>query len=53
MVGFVQALVFALLCAVFTKLMREHHDDHDHEEGDEHGTGSAGDHGDAQSLSSS
>jgi F-type H+-transporting ATPase subunit a len=32
LVGFVQALVFALLCAVFTKLICEHHDDHDEEE---------------------
>lgn len=39
LVGFVQALVFALLCAVFTKLICEHHDDHD-----EHGEGH-GDHG--------
>ena len=31
LVGFVQALVFALLCAVFTKLMCEHHDE-DHDE---------------------
>ncbi|NNC88410.1 MAG: F0F1 ATP synthase subunit A [Akkermansiaceae bacterium] len=31
LVGFVQALVFALLCAVFTKLICEHHDDHDDE----------------------
>lgn len=28
MVGLVQALVFALLCAVFTKLICEHHDEH-------------------------
>lgn len=32
LVGFVQALVFALLTAVFLKLMTDH-DDHDHEEG--------------------
>jgi len=38
LVGFVQALVFALLCAVFTKLMCEHHEEdhgdeaHDHDE---------------------
>ena len=38
MVGFVQALVFVLLCAVFTKLMCEHHDDHDeHEQAEDHG----------------
>lgn len=35
LVGFVQALVFVLLCAVFTKLMCEHHDDHEHEDHDE------------------
>ena len=28
LVGLVQALVFALLCAVFTALMCEKHDDH-------------------------
>ena len=27
LVGLVQALVFALLCAVFTSLMCEHHDE--------------------------
>ena len=31
LVGLIQALVFVLLCAVFTKLMCEHHDE-DHEE---------------------
>ena len=30
LVGLVQALVFALLCAVFTALMCEKHDDHAH-----------------------
>lgn len=34
LVGFVQALVFSLLCAVFIKLMceHEHDDEHDHED---------------------
>ena len=32
LVGLVQALVFALLCAVFTALMCEKHDDHAHTE---------------------
>ncbi|MEO1837485.1 MAG: F0F1 ATP synthase subunit A [Akkermansiaceae bacterium] len=36
LVGLIQALVFALLCAVFTKLMCEHHEDHDEEEHAEH-----------------
>lgn len=37
MVGFVQALVFALLCAVFTKLICEHHEEHEQdEEGHDH-----------------
>ena len=55
MVGFVQALVFALLCAVFTKLMCEHHDDHEHEdaEGDEQNAGHTAEYRDAQSPSSS
>ncbi len=35
LVGFIQALVFVLLCAVFTKLMCEHHEDHE----EEHGSG--------------
>jgi F-type H+-transporting ATPase subunit a len=36
LVGFVQALVFALLCAVFIKLMCEHeHEEHDEHHGDE------------------
>jgi len=37
LVGFVQALVFVLLCAVFTKLMCEHHDDHEGEHDEETG----------------
>jgi len=35
LVGFVQALVFTLLSAVFLKLICEHHD-HDDEHGEEH-----------------
>ena len=35
LVGLIQALVFALLCAVFTKLMCEHHDEHDEHSHDE------------------
>ncbi len=35
LVGFIQALVFVLLCAVFTKLMCEHHEDHE----EDHGSG--------------
>lgn len=50
MVGFVQALVFALLCAVFTKLMCEHHDDHDHEHDEDHGAEA---HGEAAESSTS
>jgi hypothetical protein len=38
-VGLVQALVFALLCAVFTKLICEHHEDHDEEDHAEHDPG--------------
>ena len=39
-----QALVFVLLCSVFTKLMCEHHDDHDHEHehGDDHASADEG-----------
>jgi F-type H+-transporting ATPase subunit a len=39
LVGLVQALVFALLCAVFTKLICEHHEDHDEEDHAEHDPG--------------
>ncbi len=35
LVGFVQALVFAVLCAVFTKLMCEHEDEHEGEHPEE------------------
>ncbi|MCH2063187.1 MAG: F0F1 ATP synthase subunit A [Roseibacillus sp.] len=37
LVGFVQALVFALLCAVFTKLMCEHHEEDHGDEAHDHG----------------
>jgi F-type H+-transporting ATPase subunit a len=46
LVGLVQALVFALLCAVFTKLICEHHeehDEHDHGHADAHGPERAAD----------
>jgi F-type H+-transporting ATPase subunit a len=33
LVGFVQALVFTLLCAIFLKLICDHGDDHHAEEG--------------------
>ena len=41
LVGLIQALVFALLCAVFTKLMCEHDDEHDEHDHDEAASGSS------------
>jgi len=37
LVGFVQALVFTLLTAVYIGLICNHGDDHDHDHGDDHG----------------
>lgn len=42
LVGLVQALVFSLLCAVFTKLICEHHDEEHHDD-DGHGESGAED----------
>jgi F-type H+-transporting ATPase subunit a len=58
LVGLVQALVFALLCAVFTKLICEHHDEHeDHGEHGSHETAHGGKpaarHGEAKATAAS